>query len=81
LNNVLTSMLWIYVYYIDPIIVYGNVIDHRIKNTLGITEWSTSRVLIDRWGYHLDVGSSQPGGAQSTKGSAVRRLKRYVSWV
>jgi hypothetical protein len=31
-------MLWIYVYYIDPIIFYGLVIDQRIKNTLGITE-------------------------------------------
>ncbi len=30
---------------------------------------------------HLDVGSSYPLGVQAKKGSAVRRLKRYVSWV
>lgn len=28
-----------------------------------------------------DVDSSYPLGAQAEKGSAVRRLKRYVSWV
>nr|YP_009445635.1 hypothetical protein [Tremella fuciformis]ATX61913.1 hypothetical protein [Tremella fuciformis]ATX62118.1 hypothetical protein [Tremella fuciformis] len=28
-----------------------------------------------------DVDSSYPLGAQAKKGSAVRRLKRYVSWV
>jgi len=39
------------------------------------------RVLIDGFVWHLDVDSSHPGGAQSTKGSAVRRLKWYVSWV
>ena len=27
------------------------------------------------------VDSSYPPGAQARKGSAVRRLKRYVSWV
>jgi len=31
---------------------------------------------------HLyDVGSSHPGGEVAPKGSAVRRLKRYASWV
>ena len=39
------------------------------------------RVLIDWFVWHLDVDSSHPGGAQSSKGSAVRRLKWYVSWV
>ena len=39
------------------------------------------RVLIDEFVWHLDVDSSHPGGAQSAKGSAVRRLKWYVSWV
>lgn len=70
-----------HVYYIDPIVMWGYAIGQRIKNTLGITEWSNPRVLIEGWGYHLDVGLSQPSGAQSTKGSAVRRLKRHMSWV
>lgn len=35
----------------------------------------------DGFVWHLDVGSSQPGGAGAPKGPAVRRLKRYVSWV
>jgi len=39
------------------------------------------KVLIDEFVWHLDVDSSHPGGAQSAKGSAVRRLKWYVSWV
>jgi len=39
------------------------------------------RVPIDEFVWHLDVDSSHPGGAQSAKGSAVRRLKWYVSWV
>jgi len=39
------------------------------------------RVLINKFVWHLDVGSSYPSGEQSTKGSAVRRLKWYVSWV
>ena len=28
-----------------------------------------------------DVGSSHPGGGEAPKGPAVRRLKRYASWV
>ena len=28
-----------------------------------------------------DVGPSHPGGEEAPKGSAVRRLKRYASWV
>ena len=31
--------------------------------------------------WHLDVGSSHPGAEAGSKGSAVRRLKWYVSWV
>jgi len=59
----------------------GIVIDHRIKGTLGITGWWILRVPIDGFVWHLDVDSSHPGGAQPSKGSAVRRLKWYVSWV
>ena len=29
----------------------------------------------------LDVGSSHPGAGAGPKGTAVRRLKRYASWV
>lgn len=39
------------------------------------------RVHIDLRDWHLDVDSSYPGGASAAKGSAVRRVKRYVSWV
>jgi len=39
------------------------------------------RVLIDGVVWHLDVGSSHPEAAEGFKGSAVRRLKWYVSWV
>jgi hypothetical protein len=31
--------------------------------------------------WHLDVGSSHPGAGEGPKGSAVRRLKWYASWV
>ena len=31
--------------------------------------------------WHLDVGSSHPGAEVGPKGPAVRRLKRYASWV
>ena len=30
---------------------------------------------------NLVVGSTYPGGEVASKGSAVRRLKSYVSWV
>jgi hypothetical protein len=56
-------------------------IAQRIKATLGITGWSISRVHIDRLVWHLDVDSSHPGGVGAPKGSAVRRVKWYVSWV
>jgi len=36
---------------------------------------------IDEADWHLDVDSSYPGGVFHAKGSAVRRLKRDVSWV
>jgi len=31
--------------------------------------------------WHLDVGLSHPGAGGGSKGSVVRRLKGYVSWV
>jgi len=39
------------------------------------------RALIDEVVWHLDVGSSHPGAEKGSKGSAVRRLKWYASWV
>jgi len=54
---------------------------HWIKVTLGITAWSPERVRIVRGVRDLDVDSSYPFGASSEKGSAVRRVKGYASWV
>ena len=65
----------------DPVILRGRVIAQRIKGTLGITGLSPPRVHIDGAVWHLDVGSSHPGAGEGPKGPAVRRLKRYVSWV
>ena len=52
-------------------------IAQRIKVTLGITGLSSPRAHIDDSVWHLDVGSSHPGGAPP-KGMAVRHLKRYA---
>lgn len=55
----------------------------RLTNrvTLGITAQSSSRDLIDKGVYDLDVGSGHPDGAAVIKGSFVQRLKSYVIWV
>ena len=65
----------------DPVVECGIAIAQRIKATLGITGLSLPRVHIDGEVWHLDVGSSHPGAGAGSKGSAVRRLKWYVSWV
>ena len=65
----------------DPVVPNGRAIAQRIKATLGITGLSPPRVHIDGEVWHLDVGSSHPGAEVGPKGSAVRRLKWYVSWV
>ena len=65
----------------DPVVLRGRAIAQRIKATLGITGLSPPRVHIDGEVWHLDVGSSHPGAEVGPKGSAVRRLKWYVSWV
>ena len=59
----------------------GRAIAQRIKGTPGITGLSRPRVHIDDAVWHLDVDSSHPGAGEGPKGSAVRRLKWYVSWV
>ena len=65
----------------DPALTRGSDVAQRIKVTLGITGWSRPRVHIDDAVWHLDVGSSHPGGGEAPKGMAVRHLKRYASWV
>ncbi len=65
----------------DPVVENGIAIAQRIKVTPGITGLSSPRVHIDGRDWHLDVGSSHPGGEASSKGWADRPLKRYASWV
>ena len=65
----------------DPVVPYGRAIAQRIKGTPGITGLSLPSVHSGEAVWHLDVGSSHPGGEEAPKGSAVRRLKWYVSWV
>ena len=59
----------------------GKVGTQRIKVTPGITGLSFPSDHSDEKDWHLDVGSSHPGGEEATKGWAVRPLKRNVSWV
>ena len=65
----------------DPAVESGIAVAQRIKGTPGITGLSSPRVHIDGKVWHLDVGSSHPGAEAGPKGPAVRRLKRYASWV
>ena len=65
----------------DPVALCGRAIAQRIKGTPGITGLSRPRVHIDGAVWHLDVGLSHPGAGEGPKGPAVRRLKRYASWV
>jgi len=65
----------------DPMVLCGKTIAQQIKSTLGITGWYPFRVLIDKDVWHLDVDSSHPEAEEGLKGSSVRRVKWYVSWV
>ena len=65
----------------DPVVPYGRAIAHQIKGTPGITGLSPPSVQSGVAVWHLDVGSSHPGGGEAPKGLAVRQLKWYVSWV
>jgi len=65
----------------DLLVPSGRARNHRIKATPGITGLSRPSVHSDGVVWHLDVGSSHPGGAVPPKGWAVRPLKRYASWV
>ena len=65
----------------DPAVLDGKAVAQQIKGTPGITGLFLPRVHIDGGVWHLDVGSSHPGAVAGPKGSAVRRLKWYASWV
>lgn len=62
---------------VRTIVCYGS----SDKVTLGITALQHVRVHIDRAVCDLDVDSAHPPGAQAWKGTAVRSLRSYVSWV
>ena len=57
----------------DPVIPYGRAIAHQIKGTPGITGLSLPSVHSGGAVWHLDVGSSHPGGGEAPKGLAVRQ--------
>ena len=57
----------------DPVIPNGRVIAHQIKGTPGITGLSHPSVHSGDAVWHLDVGSSHPGGGEAPKGLAVRQ--------
>ncbi len=68
----------------DPVVTEWN--GHRSTDKSypgGDNRLISPRVHIDGGEvWHLDVGSSHPGGAEvGPKGWAVRPLKRYASWV
>ncbi len=65
----------------DPAVLNGKAVAQQIKGTLGITGLSLPSVHSGEAVWHLDVGSSHPGGEEAPKGLAVRQLKWYVSWV
>ena len=57
----------------DPVVPCGRAIAHQIKGTLGITGLSLPSVHSGGAVWHLDVGSSHPGGGEAPKGLAVRQ--------
>ena len=57
----------------DPVVLNGKAIAQQIKGTPGITGLSPLSVHSGEEVWHLDVGSSHPGGGEAPKGSAVRR--------
>ncbi len=52
----------------DPVIPYGRIIAQQIKGTPGITGLSLPSVQSGEAVWHLDVGSSHPGGEEAPKG-------------
>ncbi len=57
----------------DPVVPNGRAIAHQIKGTPGITGLSLPSVHSGEAVWHLDVGSSHPGGEEAPKGLAVRQ--------
>ena len=57
----------------DPVVLNGRAIAHQIKGTPGITGLSLPSVHSGGAVWHLDVGSSHPGGEEAPKGLAVRQ--------
>ena len=57
----------------DPVVPDGRAIAQQLKGTPGITGLSPLSVHSGEEVWHLDVGSSHPGGGEAPKGSAVRR--------
>ena len=57
----------------DPVVSSGRAIANRIKGTPGITGLSLPSVHSGEAVWHLDVGSSHPGGGEAPKGLAVRQ--------
>ena len=57
----------------DPVVPNGRAIAHQIKGTPGITGLSLPSVHSGEAVWHLDVGSSHPGGGEAPKGLAVRQ--------
>ena len=56
----------------DPMLMCGNYIAQQLKGTLGITDLSWLRVLIDATVWYLDVDSSYPEIEADFKGLVVR---------
>ena len=57
----------------DPVVPNGRAIAHQIKGTPGITGLSLPSAHSGEAVWHLDVGSSHPGGGEAPKGLAVRQ--------
>jgi hypothetical protein len=57
----------------DPAVPDGRAVAHQIKGTPGITGLSLPSVHSGGAVWHLDVGSSHPGGGEAPKGLAVRQ--------
>ncbi len=57
----------------DPAVLDGKTVAQQIKGTPGITGLSPLSVHSGEEVWHLDVGSSHPGGGEAPKGLAVRQ--------
>ena len=57
----------------DPAVPDGRAVAQQIKGTPGITGLSPLSVHSGGEVWHLDVGSSHPGGGEAPKGLAVRQ--------